>query len=96
MRGNEVLRRVRQQYSVTELPVIILAASSDKADINRSLELGANDYIINVNRFGAQFLGYSADEIVKCPVLDLYVADDRGLAQGKLANAVDMLGAVQR
>lgn len=52
--------------------------------------------IINVNRFGAQFLGYSADEIVKCPVLDLYVADDRGLAQEKLANAVDMLGAVQR
>lgn len=46
MRGNEVLRRVRQQYSATELPVIILAASSDKADINRSLELGANDYII--------------------------------------------------
>ena len=46
MRGDEVLRRVRQQYSATELPVIILAASSDKADINRSLELGANDYII--------------------------------------------------
>ncbi|MCZ6894334.1 MAG: EAL domain-containing protein [Gammaproteobacteria bacterium] len=182
MRGDEVLRRVRQQYSATELPVIILAASSDKADINRSLELGANDYIIkpgdlpilvarirtqlalkdtvaklrehsalmrkvfsleaagvngyaddteillddidgvqsipfdllhdnmpmtcftltsdgniiNTNRFGAQFLGYSADEIVKRPLLDLYVADDRGLAQENLASAVDMPGAVQR
>ena len=157
MCGDEVLRRVRQQYSATELPVIILAASSDKADINRSLELGANDYIIKpgdlpilvarirtqlalkdtvaklrahsalmrkvfsleaagtpgyvddtdmllddidtahnipfdllhdnmpvtcftltsdgniiyTNRFGAQFLGYSADEIVERPILDV-------------------------
>lgn len=46
MRGDEVLRRLRQQYSATQLPIIMLAASNDKNDINRSLELGANDYII--------------------------------------------------
>lgn len=44
--GDEVLRQVRQRFSSTQLPVIMLAASNDKADINRSLELGANDYII--------------------------------------------------
>ena len=186
MRGDEVLRRVRQQYSATQLPVIMLAASNDKADINRTLELGANDYIIKpgdlpilvarirtqlalrdtvaklrehsammrnvysleavgsaapksrdpadtemllaevdaantipfdvlhdltpmtcftltsdgniiyTNRFGAQFLGYQAEDIIEHPIFDLYVADDRRLAQENLASAVDMPGRVNR
>ena len=186
IRGDEVLRRVRQQYSATQLPVIMLAASSDKADINRTLELGANDYIIKpgdlpilvarihtqlalrdtvaklrehsammrnvyaleaagnaapklrdaadtemllagidaantipfdvlhdhtpmtcftltrdgniiyTNRFGAQFLGYEAEDIVERPVFDLYMAEDRRLAQENLASAVDMPGRVNR
>ena len=185
-RGDEVLRRVRQTYSATQLPVIMLAASGDKADINRTLELGANDYIIKpgdlpiliarintqlalrdtvaklrehsammrnvfsletagntapqlrdpgdmetliadvdaantipfdvlhdhtpmtcftltrdgniiyTNRFGAQFLGYAAQDIVEHPIFDLYVADDRRLAQENLASAVDMPGRVNR
>jgi diguanylate cyclase (GGDEF)-like protein/PAS domain S-box-containing protein len=46
MRGDEVLRRVRNRYNETELPVIMLAASDDKNDIAKTLELGANDYVI--------------------------------------------------
>lgn len=46
MRGDEVLRRVRDRYSATELPVIMLASSREKTDINRTLDLGANDYIV--------------------------------------------------
>jgi diguanylate cyclase (GGDEF)-like protein/PAS domain S-box-containing protein len=46
MAGEEVLRRVRRRFSETELPVIMLAASDDKNDISRSLDLGANDYVI--------------------------------------------------
>lgn len=46
VRGDEVLRRLREQHSATELPVIMLAASSELSDINHALELGANDYIV--------------------------------------------------
>ncbi len=46
MRGDEVLRRLRDRYSDTQLPVIMLAASDDKHDITHALELGANDYIV--------------------------------------------------
>ncbi|MGR9091130.1 MAG: EAL domain-containing response regulator [Gammaproteobacteria bacterium] len=45
MRGDEVLQRIRARYSQIQLPVIILAASADKNDIRRTLELGANDYV---------------------------------------------------
>lgn len=46
MDGNEVLRTLRARYTTAELPVIVLAASDDRCDIARSLELGANDYIV--------------------------------------------------
>jgi diguanylate cyclase (GGDEF)-like protein/PAS domain S-box-containing protein len=46
MRGDEVLRRLREQYSSTQLPIIMLCASDNKTDINHSLDLGANDYVI--------------------------------------------------
>jgi diguanylate cyclase (GGDEF)-like protein/PAS domain S-box-containing protein len=45
MRGEEVLQQIRTRFSQTELPVIMLAASADRNDIRRSLELGANDYV---------------------------------------------------
>lgn len=45
MRGDEVLIHLRQKYSEAELPIIMLAASDDKDDISRTLELGANDYV---------------------------------------------------
>ena len=45
MRGEEVLKRLREQHSETQLPVIMLAASDDKNDINATLKLGANDYV---------------------------------------------------
>ena len=43
--GDEVLARIRANYSEAELPVIMLAASNDKADISRTIDLGANDYV---------------------------------------------------
>ncbi len=46
MRGDEVLQTVRKQYSDTQLPVIMLTGSEEKQDINRTLELGANDYVV--------------------------------------------------
>ncbi len=181
MRGDEVLRRLRQRFTATQLPIIMLAASSDKSDINRTLDLGANDYIIkpgdlpillarirtqlalkdtvarlrehsalmrevltlerdgsdlarllpqaeavlgepsgvpfdvlhdntpmtcftltaegnvmHTNRFGAQLLGYRPDDLVERPMLDLYVADDRALAQENLNAATELPGRVFR
>ena len=165
MRGEEVLRQLRLRYSATQLPVIVLAASGDKGDIERSLQLGANDYIVkpgdlpillarihtqlslrdavrqlheqnvllrdspaplahstpgipfnllhdhtpmacftlsatchilHTNRFGAEYLGYTADELSRRSILDLYLADDRSLALDNLAAARDVPGRVHR
>lgn len=44
--GEQVLKEVRSRWTETELPVIVLAASDDKHDIKRTLDLGANDYVV--------------------------------------------------
>jgi len=44
MRGLEVLRVLRQSKSPTELPVIVISANHQSADIVEALSLGANDY----------------------------------------------------
>ena len=51
MRGEEVLRQLRQRHSQNQLPVIVLAASNDHGDIQRTLALGANDYIVKPGDF---------------------------------------------
>jgi diguanylate cyclase (GGDEF)-like protein/PAS domain S-box-containing protein len=43
--GITVLTLLRQQYSASALPIIMVTAKSDSADIVGALELGANDYV---------------------------------------------------
>jgi len=43
--GIQVLASIRQTFSMTELPVIMVTALSDSEDIAEALNLGANDYI---------------------------------------------------
>ena len=43
--GIEMLRRVRQVHSPTELPIIMATALDDSAQIVEALHLGANDYV---------------------------------------------------
>ncbi len=43
--GNEVLRKIRETLSDTELPIIMVSAKSQSEDVVESLELGANDYV---------------------------------------------------
>jgi len=45
MGGLELLRLLRQSYSLTELPVIMATARSESRDVVEALDLGANDYI---------------------------------------------------
>ncbi len=45
MTGIEVLRKIRQKYSHSKLPVIMVTANSRSEDIVEALENGANDYV---------------------------------------------------
>ncbi len=46
MGGMELLGNIRQSYSLSQLPVIVLTVADDREDILRVFELGANDYIV--------------------------------------------------
>ncbi|MBF0352864.1 MAG: response regulator [SAR324 cluster bacterium] len=46
MSGYEVCQKLRQDYSATELPVIMLTAKSQINDLLQGLKDGANDYLI--------------------------------------------------
>lgn len=45
MSGYEVLRRIRNQYTLYELPVLMLTARSRNDDIVTAFQAGANDYL---------------------------------------------------
>ncbi|WP_239615557.1 hybrid sensor histidine kinase/response regulator [Cohnella mopanensis] len=45
MSGYELTQRVREHYSVSELPVLLLTARSQPADIYTGFSSGANDYV---------------------------------------------------
>ncbi|HPZ08499.1 MAG TPA: response regulator [Candidatus Eremiobacteraeota bacterium] len=45
MNGWEVYRRIKDRRELTDIPVIMLTATSGKEDIKRGLELGVVDYI---------------------------------------------------
>ena len=45
MSGMEVLKKVRQRQTLTDLPVIMATARDQSADVVYALELGANDYV---------------------------------------------------
>ena len=44
--GFEVLAKIKQDPSLTSIPVIILSNLGQKEDVDRGLKLGATDYLI--------------------------------------------------
>ncbi len=46
MDGHEVLRRIREDETLADVPVIMLSARKQERDIVGALELGATDYIV--------------------------------------------------
>ncbi|MEZ5583947.1 MAG: ATP-binding protein, partial [Candidatus Competibacteraceae bacterium] len=46
MNGFEATRRIRQRYSLTQLPIIILTVRSRVSDLIEGLNSGANDYLL--------------------------------------------------
>jgi len=51
--GLEVLAWLRQQPGLKRLPVVVLTASKEAADINRAYDLGANSYLVKPVAFDA-------------------------------------------
>ncbi len=49
--GLQVLHTLRQQYSMVELPIIMVTAIDQEQRIIRALELGANDYVPKPTNF---------------------------------------------
>src|SRR5690606_32549656 len=45
MSGYEVCQRLREQYSLTDLPILMLTAKNQVQDIVTAFEVGANDYL---------------------------------------------------
>ncbi|MFJ8528083.1 ATP-binding protein [Bacillus sp. NPDC094106] len=46
MSGYELTKAIREQYSISELPILLLTARSQPADIYTGFLAGANDYIV--------------------------------------------------
>ena len=43
--GSEIVRRLRQKYSMTELPVIMVSSKNASQHVIEALTLGANDFV---------------------------------------------------
>lgn len=46
MTGMEICRRLRKEPATIGVPIVIITAKALPADINTTLQLGANDYIV--------------------------------------------------
>ncbi len=44
--GFELLAAIRESHPLTHLPVLMITARDERADVLRALEVGANDYIV--------------------------------------------------
>jgi len=49
--GMEVLRRIKSDLHISDIPVVILTSSNDHPDIQKFFDLGAMSYIVKPLRF---------------------------------------------
>ncbi|NNL99255.1 MAG: EAL domain-containing protein [Gammaproteobacteria bacterium] len=85
MCGDEVLRRVRKRFNQAQLPIIMLAASDDKNDINRSLDLGANDYVVKPGDLPILLARIRTQLSLKASLHQLAAVQQQGLQVGASA-----------
>ena len=77
MSGLEVLSQVRVQRSQTQLPVIMVTARSEGADIVQALGLGANDYVTKPIDFAVAVARIRTHLEHKWAVEDLHESEER-------------------
>lgn len=70
--GFDALKKLREQYSSIELPIIMVTAKSQSEDVIKALHLGANDYLtkpidlpVALARIGTQLSHKSAQEALR-------------------------------
>lgn len=65
--GWEILRRVRADVELRQLPVVVVSSSARITDVNRSYDMGANSYVVKrydprgPGRYLAQAMQYWLD-----------------------------------
>jgi diguanylate cyclase (GGDEF)-like protein/PAS domain S-box-containing protein len=77
MSGLEVLTRLRVQRSQTQLPVIMVTARSEGADIVEAFGLGANDYLTKPVDFAVALARIRTHLAHKWAVEDLHESEER-------------------
>ena len=77
MSGLEVLTRLRVQRSQTQLPVIMVTARSEGADIVEAFGLGANDYVTKPVDFAVALARIRTHLSHKWAVEDLHESEER-------------------
>jgi len=77
MNGLEVLSRIRESRSQTELPVIMVTARAQSADVIEALGLGANDYITKPVDFPVALARIRTHLAHKWAVADLHESEER-------------------
>jgi diguanylate cyclase (GGDEF)-like protein/PAS domain S-box-containing protein len=86
MSGLEVLKRLRQTYSQTELPVIMVTGRTASADIVEALGLGANDYVTKPIDFPVALARINTHLAHKRAIADLHESEERYAVAVKGAN----------
>jgi two-component system sensor histidine kinase ChiS len=50
MTGYEVCQKIREQFSPSELPILMLTAKNQVSDLVEGFNSGANDYLTNLSQ----------------------------------------------
>ena len=75
--GFDVLGRIRESHSSTELPVIMVTARADGADIVEAFRLGANDYVTKPIDFPVALARIGTHLSHKHAIEDLHDSEER-------------------
>ncbi len=75
--GLDVLQRLRESRSRTDLPIIMVTGRTESADIVRALDLGANDYVTKPVDFAVAMARIETHLSHKWAVADLKESEER-------------------